>query len=108
MIVFPKISAAGDLIISKYTYEKIGDKVAAHVHSENDAHIIVVSRGQIELRIFEDDSLKDYESHILDEGDDADIPAGIWHEIIAKKNNSKSHHILRKLRQTPPADLPKP
>jgi quercetin dioxygenase-like cupin family protein len=71
-----------------YDFEKAGDILPKHNHTEETAHITIVARGRLKAYSH------DWEV-ILETGQCADFPAGQPHEFLALEDNTRIYNILK-------------
>ena len=81
--------AAGKLRGAVYTFEKAGDVLPMHRHTECDVHITVVARGSFRVH-GPDIGDKEYSAGAL-----LDWPAGVDHEFIALADGARVVNILK-------------
>lgn len=79
----------GDLRGAMYDFEKAGDVLPKHVHTEHDVHITIVARGRIKV-YSHDWELEACAGQILNFRPDEP------HEILALEDNTRIFNILKK------------
>lgn len=82
---------AGDLRGTIFTFEKAGDILPKHVHTEEDVHITIVASGRI--RAYSHDWSKEVAAPAA-----VDFRAGEPHEIAALDDNTVIYNIRKKMR----------
>lgn len=82
---------AGDLRGTIFTFEKAGDVLPKHVHTEADVHITIVASGRIRA------SSHDWSKEVAAPGA-VDFRAGEPHEIAALEDNTVIYNIQKKMR----------
>lgn len=80
---------AGDLKGTMHTFEKAGDVLAKHNHTDADAHITIVARGRVKAYSH------DWELE-AEAGKMLDFPAGQPHEFMALEDNTRIFNIVKK------------
>lgn len=89
MLRVEQLQNCGDLRGAMYTFEKAGDVLPKHNHTENDVHITIVARG----------SLKAY-SHDWEleatAGQMLNFRPGEPHELMALEDNTRIFNIVKK------------
>lgn len=80
----------GDLRGVIYDFEKAGDILPKHNHTEADAHITIVTKGRI--KAYSHDWSEEYES-----GRFIDFPPNQPHEIMALEDNTRIVNIVKKM-----------
>jgi hypothetical protein len=100
-MAMPKISSSqlGDLSLLMYDFEKPGDVLPMHNHTEATAHVIFVTRGTVLILVLNPDNSVD--SHLAEAGEVVDTFAGFPHSVVGIAANSRTVHIPKKM-QTPP------
>jgi quercetin dioxygenase-like cupin family protein len=81
--------AAGKLRGAVYTFEKVGDVLPMHRHTEADVHITVVARGSFRVH-GPDIGDKEYSAGAL-----LDWSAGVDHEFIALTDGARIVNIVK-------------
>jgi quercetin dioxygenase-like cupin family protein len=79
---------AGKLSGVVYTFEKAGDTLPMHTHTEGSAHITIVARGKIKAHGNEWEA--EYSAGAV-----IDFPADQSHEFIALEDNSRVVNITK-------------
>lgn len=79
----------GDIRGAMYTFEKAGDVLEKHVHTEDDVHITIVARGRIKAYSH------DWEIE-ASAGQLLDFRPGEPHEIIAIEDNTRIFNLIKK------------
>jgi quercetin dioxygenase-like cupin family protein len=80
--------SAGKLSGTVYTFEKAGDVLPMHTHTEDDAHITIVARGKIKAHGNEWQA--EYSAGAV-----IDFPSNQSHEFIALEDNSRVVNIQK-------------
>jgi len=80
--------SAGRLSGTVYTFEKAGDVLPMHTHTESDAHITIVARGKIKAHG------NNWEAE-YSAGAVIDFPSNQSHEFIALEDNSRIVNITK-------------
>jgi hypothetical protein len=80
----------GDLRGTMYDFEKSGDILSKHVHTEENTHITIVARGKIKA-YSHDWSQEAVAGQLLD------FRPNEPHEIMALEDNTRIFNILKKL-----------
>lgn len=89
MLRVEPLKDVGDLRGSMYTFEKAGDILPKHNHTENDVHITIVARGRV--RAYSHDwSLEASAGQMLN------FRAGEPHEIAALEDDTRIFNIGKK------------
>lgn len=89
MLLANSLTNLGDIKGTMYDFEKSGDILPKHVHTENDVHITIVARGKIKAYSH------DWEREAV-AGQLLDFRPGEPHEIIALENNTRIFNITKK------------
>lgn len=79
----------GDIKGSIYDFEKVGDILQKHVHTEENVHITIVARGKIKAYSH------DWEIE-AGPGKVLDFRVGEPHEIMALEDNTRIFNIIKK------------
>jgi quercetin dioxygenase-like cupin family protein len=97
-MAMPKINSAqlGDLFTLIYDYEKPGDILPMHNHTEDTAHIIIVAKGSVVVLVYDPEN-GSIDSQHLEAGALVDTFAGFPHCIIGITPESRTIHITKKL-----------
>lgn len=81
----------GDIRGAIHDFEKAGDILAKHNHTEDDAHITIVARGR--LKAYSHDwSIEAVAGQLLE------FRAGEPHEFMALEDNTRTFNIIKKYR----------
>jgi quercetin dioxygenase-like cupin family protein len=80
--------SASKLSGTVYTFEKAGDVLPMHTHTEGDAHITIVARGKIKAHGNEWEA--EYSAGAV-----IDFPSNQSHEFIALEDNSRIVNIIK-------------
>lgn len=80
----------GDLRGAIYDFEKAGDILPKHNHTEKDAHITIVAKGRI--KAYSHDWSEEY-----DTGKVIDFPPEQPHEIMALEDNTRIVNVIKKM-----------
>ena len=89
MLLVNELNNLGDIKGKMYDFEKSGDVLTKHVHTENDVHITIVARGKI--KAYSHDWEKDAVAGQL-----IDFRPGEPHEIMALEDNTRIFNIIKK------------
>jgi len=79
----------GCLDIYMYTFENVGDSLPNHSHTEEDAHITIISRGKV--RVVGPKYDMEFST-----GSMVNFPPNHLHEIISMEPNTRVFNILTK------------
>jgi len=94
MLLANQLENLGDIKGTMYDFEKAGDILPKHVHTEDDVHITIVATG----------TLKAY-SHdwevVVTAGKMIDFRVGEPHELMALEDNTRIYNILKKYNGIP-------
>lgn len=89
MLRVEPLTEVGDLRGAMYTFEKVGDVLPKHNHTEDDVHVTIVARGRI--RAYSHDwSLEASAGQMLN------FRAGEPHEIAALEDDTRIFNIVKK------------
>lgn len=80
----------GDLNGTIYDFERSGDILPKHVHTENDVHITIVCRGRLKAYSH------DWEMEATP-GQVIDFRVGEPHELMALEDNTRIINIIKKV-----------
>jgi quercetin dioxygenase-like cupin family protein len=80
--------SAGKLSGTVYTFEKAGDALPMHTHTDGNSHITIVARGKIKAHGNEWES--EYSAGAV-----VDFPTDQSHEFIALEDNSRIVNIIK-------------
>ncbi len=89
MLSVEYLQNCGDIAGAMYTFEKSGDVIPKHNHSESDAHITIVARGRIKVYSH------DWEIEAT-AGQMLNFRAGEPHEFMALEDNTRIFSIIKK------------
>jgi quercetin dioxygenase-like cupin family protein len=89
MLLVKPLDNLGDIRGVIYDFEKSGDVLTKHVHTENDVHITIVARGKIKAYSH------DWEKEAV-AGQLLDFRPGEPHEIIALEDSTRIFNIVKK------------
>ena len=89
MLLVKPLNNLGDIQGAMYDFEKAGDVLPKHVHTENDVHITIVARGKIKAYSH------DWEKEAV-AGQLIDFRPGEPHEIVALEDNTRIFNIVKK------------
>jgi quercetin dioxygenase-like cupin family protein len=89
MLLGKPLENLGDIKGTMYDFEKVGDVLDKHVHTENDVHITIVARGKIKAYSH------DWEKEAV-AGQLIDFRPGEPHEIMALEDNTRIFNIVKK------------
>lgn len=99
MLSVKPLEGLGDLRGAIYDFEKAGDVLPKHVHTEDNVHITIVARGS--LRAYSHDwSVEAKSGQILD------FRAGEPHELMALEDNTRIINIQKLMGGAYTGDLP--
>lgn len=87
------LQGLGDIKGAMYDFDKAGDILEKHTHSEDDAHITIVARGKLKAYSH------DWEQEVL-AGQLIDFRPGEPHELMALEDNTRIFNIIKKHAQT--------
>jgi hypothetical protein len=79
----------GDIRGVVYNFEKAGDILAKHNHTEETAHITIIARGSIKAYSHDWDM-------VITAGQVVDFPANQPHEFMSLEDNTKVINIIKK------------
>jgi len=88
------LQGLGDIRGTMYDFEKVGDIVAKHTHTEEDVHITIVARGKVKAYSH------DWEKEAI-AGQVLDFRVGEPHEIMGLEEGTRIFNILKKAGGTP-------
>lgn len=94
MLLANKLENLGDIQGIMYDFEKEGDILPKHNHTEDNAHITIVARGK--LKAYSHDWEK-----IAIAGQIMDFRVGEPHELMALEDNTRIINIIKKYGGTP-------
>lgn len=89
MLLVKPIENFGDIRGSIYDFEKIGDTLPKHNHTESDVHITIVTKGKIKA------FSHDWEQEAI-AGQILNFRASEPHEITALEDNTRIVNIIKK------------
>lgn len=89
MLLSKRLENLGDLKGTIYDFEKIGDVLPKHNHTEQDVHITIVARGKIKAYSH------DWEQEAK-AGQILDFRPNEPHEIMALEDNTRIFNIVKK------------
>ena len=89
MLLVKPLDNLGDIQGAMYDFEKSGDVLTKHVHTENDVHITIVARGKIKAYSH------DWEKEAV-AGQLVDFRPGEPHEIMALEDGTRIFNIIKK------------
>jgi quercetin dioxygenase-like cupin family protein len=89
MLLVKPLENLGDVQGTMYDFEKAGDILPKHVHTENDVHITIVARGK--LKAYSHDWEKEAVAGQL-----IDFRPGEPHELMALEDNTRIFNIVKK------------
>lgn len=84
-----RLNGLGDIRGTMYDFEKAGDIVEKHVHTELDVHITIVTRGKLKAYSH------DWETEAV-AGQILDFKPGQPHELMALEDGTRIVNILKK------------
>ena len=89
MLLANPLLELGDIKGTMYTFEKAGDILPKHVHTEDNVHITIVARGKLKAYSH------DWEQEAT-AGQLLDFRVGEPHELMALEDNTRIFNILKK------------
>ena len=89
MLLAKPLEGIGDIRGTLYDFEKSGDTLPKHNHTNNDAHITIVARGK--LKAYSHDWEK-----VAVAGQLLDFRSGEPHELMALEDNTRIFNIVKK------------
>jgi quercetin dioxygenase-like cupin family protein len=89
MLLVKQLENLGDIRGGMYDFEKAGDVLLKHNHTENDVHITIVARGKIKAYSH------DWEKEAV-AGQLLDFRPGEPHELMALEDNTRIFNIVKK------------
>jgi quercetin dioxygenase-like cupin family protein len=89
MLLVKPLDNLGDIKGAMYDFEKSGDVLTKHVHTEHDVHITIVARGKIKAYSH------DWEKEAV-AGQLIDFRPGEPHEIMALEDGTRIFNIVKK------------
>lgn len=89
MLLTKKLENLGDIKGTIYDFEKIGDILPKHNHTENDVHITIVASGKLKAYSH------DWEIEAI-AGQILDFRPNEPHELIALEDNTRIFNIVKK------------
>jgi quercetin dioxygenase-like cupin family protein len=87
----------GEILMNRYVFEEIGDKLEMHRHIEKQNHIILCCRGKLKISTTTLDNVTSFNTIILKPGDYLDLDPEIYHEIEALETNSMLANVFKYL-----------
>jgi len=89
MLLAKTLENLGDIRGSIYDFEKVGDILPKHVHTEDSVHITIVTRGKLKAYSH------DWEQEAV-AGQILDFKVGEPHELMALEDNTRIVNIIKK------------
>jgi quercetin dioxygenase-like cupin family protein len=89
MLLVKPLENLGDLRGSMYDFEKVGDILPKHNHTENDVHITIVARGKVKAYSH------DWEMEAV-AGQLLDFRPNEPHELMALEDGTRIFNIIKK------------
>ena len=89
MLLAKPLENLADIRGTMYDFEKAGDVLPKHVHTDNDVHITIVARGK--LKAYSHDWEKEAVAGQL-----IDFRPGEPHELMALEDNTRIFNIVKK------------
>jgi len=89
MLRVEQLQNCGDLRGAMYTFEKAGDVLPKHNHTESDVHITIIARGSVKA-YSHDWELKASAGQMLN------FRPGEPHELMALEDNTRIFNIVKK------------
>lgn len=99
MLLAKQLESLGDIKGTMYDFEKVGDILPKHVHTENDVHITIVARGK--LKAYSHDWEKEAVAGQL-----IDFRPGEPHELMALEDGTRIFNIVKKFGGTSNDSVP--
>jgi quercetin dioxygenase-like cupin family protein len=88
MLLVKALENLGSLRGAMYDFEKAGDILPKHNHTEDNVHITIVARGKLKAYSH------DWEMEAT-AGQLLDFPAGQPHELMAMEDNTRIFNIIK-------------
>jgi quercetin dioxygenase-like cupin family protein len=88
MLSVKPLENLGSLRGAMYDFEKVGDILPKHNHTEDNVHITIVARGKLKAYSH------DWEMEAT-AGQLLDFPAGQPHELMAMEDNTRIFNIIK-------------
>ena len=88
MLLVKPLENLGSLRGAMYDFEKAGDILPKHNHTEDNVHITIVARGKLKAYSH------DWEMEAT-AGQLLDFPAGQPHELMAMEDNTRIFNIIK-------------
>jgi len=89
MLLVEQLKNLGDLQGSMYDFEKSGDILEKHTHTEDSVHITIIAKGKIKA-YSHDWSIEATAGQLLN------FRAGEPHELMALEDNTRIFNIVKK------------
>ena len=89
MLLVKPLASLGDINGAMYDFEKVGDILPKHTHTEENAHITIVARGK--LKAYSDDW-----EIVAVPGQLINFESGQDHELMALEDNTRIFNIIKK------------
>jgi quercetin dioxygenase-like cupin family protein len=89
MLLVKQLENLGDLSGSMYDFEKAGDILPKHTHTEDNVHITIVARGKVKAYSH------DWEMEAV-AGQLLDFRPNEPHEIVSLEDNTRIFNIVKK------------
>jgi quercetin dioxygenase-like cupin family protein len=89
MLLVNPLTEIGDINGAMYDFEKAGDILPNHVHTEENAHITIVARGKLK-------AYSDGWEIVAVPGQLINFEPGQAHELMALEDNTRIFNIIKK------------
>jgi quercetin dioxygenase-like cupin family protein len=89
MLLAKQLAGIGDINGVMHDFEKAGDILPNHVHTEQDAHITIVARGKLK-------AYSDGWEIVAIPGQLVNFEPGQAHELMALEDNTRIFNIIKK------------
>ena len=89
MLLVKPLASLGDINGAMYDFEKVGDILPKHTHTEENAHITIVARGKLK-------AYSDGWEIVAVPGQLINFESGQDHELMALEDNTRIFNIIKK------------
>lgn len=89
MLLVNLLTGVGDINGAMYDFEKVGDILPKHIHTEENAHITIVARGKLK-------AYSDGWEIVAVPGQLINFESGQDHELMALEDNTRIFNIIKK------------
>ena len=89
MLLVNLLTGVGDINGAMYDFEKVGDILPKHTHTEENAHITIVARGKLK-------AYSDGWEIVAVPGQLINFESGQDHELMALEDNTRIFNIIKK------------